>query len=172
MVAPRAAGRRIEVGRSAREALAKEHRRRTGSEPTAAELDALVRRYVETEALAREVVALGLDRGDTIVRRRLVQKMELFVSRDRHPDAEREAARLRTIVDRGGDAATLGDPFVRGRAMTLADEGEVGGVFGATFARALFALDENRWSQPARRRARTPTTRRPALRFAPAATPA
>lgn len=38
-----------------------------------------VARYVEREALYREARRLGLDRGDLIIRRRLIQKMEFLI---------------------------------------------------------------------------------------------
>lgn len=46
--------------------------------PTAAELESLVDEYVTEEALYREAVALGLDRDDLVVRRRMRQKMEFL----------------------------------------------------------------------------------------------
>ena len=49
--------------------------------PTPEELAGLVRDRVREEVYCREAVALGLDRDDTIIRRRLRQKME-FVSED------------------------------------------------------------------------------------------
>ena len=47
--------------------------------PTAGELRALVDEYVLEEALFREGVALGVDQGDTVIRRRVRQKMDFFV---------------------------------------------------------------------------------------------
>jgi hypothetical protein len=44
--------------------------------PTAEELDALIRDFVDEEILVRESLALGLDRDDPVIRRRLRQKME------------------------------------------------------------------------------------------------
>ena len=49
--------------------------------PTREELDGLVEAHLREEVLYREAVALGLDRDDTIIRRRLQQKME-FVSEE------------------------------------------------------------------------------------------
>jgi hypothetical protein len=49
--------------------------------PTAQELEGLVRDWVREEVYSREAVALGLDRDDAVIRRRLRQKME-FVSDD------------------------------------------------------------------------------------------
>src|SRR5471032_785458 len=44
--------------------------------PSAKEMDAAVAGYVREEILNREARALGLDRDDVIVRRRLAQRME------------------------------------------------------------------------------------------------
>ncbi len=60
------------------DALRAEQRERTGHAPSDAETRGIVERYVGEEMLYREALALGLDRGDVIVRRRLVQKMELL----------------------------------------------------------------------------------------------
>lgn len=49
--------------------------------PTPEELQGLIDEYVREEALSREAINLGLDRDDTIIRRRLQQKME-FVAND------------------------------------------------------------------------------------------
>ncbi len=46
--------------------------------PTDDELDALIEEHVREEVYYREALALGLDRNDTIVRRRLRQKMEFL----------------------------------------------------------------------------------------------
>jgi hypothetical protein len=48
--------------------------------PTSVEMDGLVETLVAEELLAREARVMGLDRGDTIVRRRLAQKLEFFVA--------------------------------------------------------------------------------------------
>ena len=61
--------------------------------PTAAELDGLIDDFVLEEILYREAIALGLDRDDTFVRRRLRQKME-FLNESAVPpptDADLEA---------------------------------------------------------------------------------
>jgi hypothetical protein len=46
--------------------------------PSVAEMSALMRDWVEEEAFVREARALGLDRGDAVVRQRLRQKMTFF----------------------------------------------------------------------------------------------
>lgn len=55
--------------------------------PTADEMDGLLRDYVREEIAAREAVALGLDKDDTVIRRRLRQKLE-FISEDMTSRAE------------------------------------------------------------------------------------
>ena len=47
--------------------------------PSGPELDALIDEYIKEEMLVREALALGLDQNDTIVRRRLRQKMEFLI---------------------------------------------------------------------------------------------
>jgi len=46
--------------------------------PTRNELDALIQGYVDEEVLYREGLALGLDRDDLVIRRRLRQKVEFL----------------------------------------------------------------------------------------------
>src|SRR6185503_15985777 len=49
--------------------------------PTTTELKALIDQYVKEEILNREAIKLGLDQNDTVIRRRLHQKME-FIAED------------------------------------------------------------------------------------------
>jgi peptidyl-prolyl cis-trans isomerase C len=48
--------------------------------PTAEELNALVDQRVRDEILSREAVALGLDKNDEIIKRRLAQKMDFLAA--------------------------------------------------------------------------------------------
>lgn len=48
--------------------------------PTKQEMDGLVRAHLKEEILYREALALGLEKDDTIVRRRLAQKMEFLIT--------------------------------------------------------------------------------------------
>jgi peptidyl-prolyl cis-trans isomerase C len=73
--------RTIEVSAELVASLRLEHERRAGRAPTEAELEAAVQRWVDEEVLYREALSLGLDRGDPVVRRRLIQKMA-FLSED------------------------------------------------------------------------------------------
>ena len=66
-------------------------------EPTSAELKELVDALVREQLLAREAVALGLDQDDTVVRRRLAQKLTFLVD-DTIRLAEPDEAELRTYL--------------------------------------------------------------------------
>ena len=76
---PPPAGEQIVVSADVLNGLRQDFRRRTGHLPTPAEEQGIVERYVDDEVLVREGLALGLDRGDIIVRRRLIQKMEFLL---------------------------------------------------------------------------------------------
>ena len=80
-----APGGRIELTPALLEGLEQDHLRRRGRPPTEAERRALIDRWAEQEALYREALALGLDRGDVIVRRRLVQKMQFVLEAEAEP---------------------------------------------------------------------------------------
>ncbi len=117
---PPAPGRVIEIDSRVVERLRQEHLRRTGALPVASEEQTLLERYIEEEeALYREALALGLDRGDVIARRRLVQKME-FLLEDIDPPPRASDDELRRYLEahRGRYAepprVTLEHVFVRG----------------------------------------------------------
>jgi hypothetical protein len=103
-VAPPPRDGRIVITRDFLAGLRQEHAAHAGRPPTPEEERALVDRFVEEEMLYREAVALGLDRGDPIVRRRLAQKMT-FVAEDgeRNPTDADLAAYLAAHADRYRD---------------------------------------------------------------------
>lgn len=70
--------------------------------PTADELNGLIEDYIREEVLYREGVALGLDRDDTIIRRRLRQKLE-FVSEDAANALEPTDAELAEFLAKNAD---------------------------------------------------------------------
>ena len=76
-----AASTEIVVSEARIASLAQNFRRTWQRPPTKEELDGLVESFVKEEVLVREALALGLDRDDAIIRRRLQQKME-FVSEE------------------------------------------------------------------------------------------
>ncbi|MGK0499849.1 MAG: hypothetical protein ACJAYG_001494 [Oceanicoccus sp.] len=65
----------------------------------------------------------------------------VFISRDRHEDAEGKAAKLLShllALDEPEQSAPLSDPFLHGRFFTQLTEGEISGYFGAHFTQQLF----------------------------------
>ncbi len=67
-------------------------------DPTPEELKRLVENRVQEEVLYREGLALGLDKDDTIVKRRMAQKMQ-FLAEDVAAAHEPSPAELRTFYD-------------------------------------------------------------------------
>jgi hypothetical protein len=107
--------------------------------PTAHELEGLIRDWVREEVYSREAVALGLDRDDAVIRRRLRQKME-FISDDivaqtepsdsdltaylrAHPDSFRVEQRI-TFRQVYLNPEKHGDNFARDAAQLLAQLNE------------------------------------------------
>ncbi len=68
-------GNTIVIGPDRIEQLSKSYQAAWRRPPSADELSAIIDDAVREEVYYREAVALGLDRNDTIVRRRLRQKM-------------------------------------------------------------------------------------------------
>lgn len=101
--------------------------------PTEQELDALVQDFVREEVLYREAIRLGLDRDDTIIRRRLAQKMGFLLDdtaeigepsestleryfdahRDRYLEPRRTSFRHVYVRREGGDSAEKAGDFAR-----------------------------------------------------------
>jgi peptidyl-prolyl cis-trans isomerase C len=130
--------------------------------PTPDEMRRLVDSKVREEILYREALALGLDQGDTIVKRRMAQKMEflaedvfrhLYFSFDKRGERAYQAAEgtLAKLVDQPADwhgAATLADPFMFQDYYSDRSPEQVANVFGAKFARSLFHLEPGSWQGP------------------------
>ena len=87
----------IVVTRGATENLMTGFTRTWQRPPTEEELQGLLRDYIREEAAYREALALGLDRDDMIVRRRLRQKLE-FVSDELATRAEPTNAELQSFL--------------------------------------------------------------------------
>lgn len=66
--------------------------------PTERELEGLIEAHIREEVLYREALALGLDSDDTIVRRRMAQKMEFLVA-DVAVPTEPDEAELRAYFE-------------------------------------------------------------------------
>ena len=74
-------GKKIVVSSGDIERLAANWSKKWNRQPTEDELKGLVNSYIKEEVYYREALALGLDKDDSILRRRLMQKME-FLSND------------------------------------------------------------------------------------------
>ena len=131
-----APGGEIVVSEARVAAIAHTFRRTWQRPPTAEELTALVDDHIREEVLVREALALGLDRDDTIIRRRLRQKME-FLSDERagqdqpserqlqayleaHPESFRREPRL-TFRQIFLDPARRGDALPTDASRLLAE---------------------------------------------------
>jgi hypothetical protein len=96
------APREIVVTEARAEALAENFAKTWMRPPSAQELRGLVDDYVKEEVFYREAVAIGLDRDDTVIRRRLRQKME-FVSEDVAESRKPTEAELQQFLDAHAD---------------------------------------------------------------------
>jgi hypothetical protein len=75
-----AAERTVVISEDRINSLAAAWEKRWNRPPTEQELTGLVRAYLREDLLYREAVAMGLDRDDHIVRRRLAQKLEFLTN--------------------------------------------------------------------------------------------
>ncbi len=84
------------------EALAENFAKTWMRPPTAQELKGLADDYVAEEVYYREAIAMGLDRDDTVIRRRLRQKME-FISEDLASAVQPTEAQLQQYLEQHAD---------------------------------------------------------------------
>ena len=95
----------ITVSSAMRDRLGTLWQTQTGQAATAAELDSLVENWVREEVLYQEALRLGLDQEDSIIRRRLVQKLGFIAESD--PTAAPEIADLQAYFQTNIEAYTL-----------------------------------------------------------------
>lgn len=152
-------------------ALQTEFQARQQRLPDPAELDALVRNYIEEEALVRESRKLGLDQDDAIIRRRLVQKMQFMFQdlREEAPEATYRAfykAHLENYIQpatfsfeqrffaRQPPTLSQFDPehpdqaFSLGHTFNNASATSIEKWFGTDFYRQISTLPEQQWQGP------------------------
>jgi hypothetical protein len=104
------APKRIVVDQTKALRLAEQFQRTWMRPPTRRELEGLVDDYVKEEVLYREALALGLDRDDLVVRRRLRQKME-FINEGVVELRKPTAADLQAYFDANRDKFRQPDRF-------------------------------------------------------------
>ena len=82
-IAPnQSSGRRVVVTDGVVRDLITQHVAARGREPSSIELNQLIESWLHDELLYREGVALGLDRDDAVVKRRVRQKFEMIAEED------------------------------------------------------------------------------------------
>jgi hypothetical protein len=92
LVAPREReGNRIVVSSAIVDAMVRDHETRWHRPPTEQELAALIESHVRDEILYREGVALGLERDDPVIKRRVRQKLEVIAEEQQARDAPTDA---------------------------------------------------------------------------------
>ena len=84
---------RITISQGRVRQIAESYRLLAGRMPSRAELQALVNDFADEEIAYREAIAIGLDADDTIVRRRMRQKLE-FMAEDAEASVEPTTAQL------------------------------------------------------------------------------
>jgi hypothetical protein len=145
-----------------------------GRPPTAEEMAPLIDRWIMNETLYREALALGLDRGDDMIRERVMQKMRVLIHSGIEIDPPEERvlrAWFEENRDRYADPALLSiriarvdgtEAEARAAAEALNADDEAAGlrvypyadrpreamieVFGARFIEDVEALEPGRWS--------------------------
>lgn len=75
--------------------LEAQHRKLFGQAPSPAELQGLIASYVDEEIMFREGLAMGLDRDDAVIKRRVMQKFDLVSDDDDNAATPTDA----TLVD-------------------------------------------------------------------------
>jgi hypothetical protein len=93
---------RIVVSRERIAQLAEVYARTWQRPPTKRELDGLIEDHIREEIYYREALAMGLDENDTVVRRRLRQKLE-FVADDLVDAVEPTVEQLESFLDENAD---------------------------------------------------------------------
>lgn len=132
--------------------------------PTREELEGLIRDWVQEEVYGRAAMALGLDKDDTIIRRRLRQKME-FVADDLAAVAEPTDDELRAYLHAHAETFHVprqftfshvylnpeqrGDTLSRDAAQLLAQLNQAGGTVDVSALGDAFLLEHTFASAPA-----------------------
>lgn len=155
---PPAAANRLVIGEDDARRLVAEFEATWRRPPTVDELDHMIGQLVREEVYVREALALGLDGGDTVIRRRLQTKMEFLTETGAEaiaPDDATLQAHLETHPDRFAEPALvafeqilladrLGEKEVETLLMRLNDGGDPGDTAEATLLPPAFRLSPMR----------------------------
>jgi hypothetical protein len=102
VAAPNRAGMSIVVSEAMVDEMAREHEARWTRKPTDTELAGLVDAYVRDEILYREGLALGLDRDDALIKRRVRQKFEVIAEEQSAREAPSDADLAAYMTENAG----------------------------------------------------------------------
>jgi hypothetical protein len=102
VAAPNRAGTSIVVTEAMVDQMAREHEARWIRSPSDQELASLVEAYVRDEILYREGLALGLDRDDAYIKRRVRQKFEVIAEEQSAREAPSDADLTAYISENAG----------------------------------------------------------------------
>jgi len=149
-------GRRIVITQGVVDDLVTQHVAARGREPSPAELSRLIESYVHDEILYREGVALGLDRDDIVVKRRVRQKIEVMAEEEAAagaPTAADLSAYLAANQARFLQPAILtfeqvGKPSLLPQRITQTPADLVARDFGPSFVAALEKAPVGEWIGP------------------------
>ena len=99
---PNRAGTTIVVSEAMVDQMAREHEARWTRKPSDQELAGLVDSYVRDEILYREGLALGLDRDDALIKRRVRQKFEVIAEEQSAREAPSDADLTAYMTENAG----------------------------------------------------------------------
>jgi len=108
--------------------------------PTPQELNGLVQSFIREEVLYREALAMGLDRDDMVVRRRLAQKIE-FLAQDLATQGEPGDAELRTELLAASRVYVVPDGPLHRLPFEALVLGLLGGAMGCLLVLPLHGVD-------------------------------
>lgn len=112
-------------------------------QPSDEDIQALIFAHVEEQILMREAQRLGLDSDDTIIRRRLAQKMRFMINEDTPPDPPSDAD-LKTWFE--ANSAQFIKPEQRAFTHVYFSPGEHDNVEAAA-ANALKQITDDNWKR-------------------------
>jgi hypothetical protein len=154
------ASRRIVITPGQVDTLAAGFARTWQRPPSEQEIKGLIDEHVREEIATREAMAQGLDRDDTVIRRRLRQKFDFLAEDiaesatpteselrtwfDTHPDQYRQEAEIAFEQALEGAAALRMLPPVVDRSS----RSDVARVFGDDFATSILQVEPGRWTGP------------------------
>jgi len=136
---PSDSGPRITVDKTVIAGLARQFQATWSRPPTREELTGLIDGHVRDEILYREGLALGLDRDDPIIKRRVRQKLEVLVEEEGKAGAPTDAE-LRAYLS--GNAEKFRLPAVLSFDQVLFDPADYGNKLDAAMKASMAALND------------------------------